>query len=525
MDSQNNTHRQTTMKRQDILGYGTVVGVLCIDLLMLVGNLRVELLLPALLISMIVIYRTMTQKAKQSGLTRPSAPKSVDDSTHCTEESESAPEPNAVAPQPRDSKTASLSSIHLLILSGNKRTQQEVAKYVQGWGARFTQVESSIRAFATLIEASDAGTPFQAVLVDQSSLDMEESQFAIALRAEPSLQALYLIHYGNSTLPSRIEQLYMAGYSGMLSTPLDKTLLFKTLHNACETSAHHHDVVQLLDHYESEKLLQPLDILIACTSANESRKIHRILTNSGHQAFVVDDAPQLLDALDNHHFDLAILDAELPDISGIEAVKLYRFAHLSQPWIPFILLLDSPSSQTIQSCEAAEIKHLLAKPISPPRLMEAVARAMDLGDENHNNGVFDYPTAQGSTEYHGDSLILDTHQLNGLTRLGKRKGFLLELIKQFEKESRELLHSLQFAAAGQDIPAIQECGHKLKDTAGNLGAMTLYRMAVRLSRIESLDLKAEVDELVSDIDNCRTATIQALHEHLAMGNSSAYEQE
>ncbi len=525
MDSQTNSHRQIVMKLRKLRGYGTVAGILCIDLLMLLGDIRAELLLPALLISLVVIYRIIAKETRQFELTRPRAPNTENSDNGQSEATESPPDTNTATPQQQNQTIASLSSIHLLILSGSKKTQQEVADYIQGWGARFTQVESSIRAFAKLIEAADSGTPFQAVLVDQGSLDMEESQFAIALRAEPALQSLYLIHYGNSTLPSRIEQLYMAGYSGMLSTPLDKTLLFKALHNACETSAHHHDVVQLLDHYESEKLLQPLDILIACNSANESRKIHRILTNSGHQVFIVDDAPQLLDALDNHHFDLAILDAEMPEISGVEAVKLYRFAHLSQPWIPFILLLDSPSSQTIQSCEAAEIKHLLAKPISPPRLMEAVARAMDTGEQTHNNGVFDYPAAHGSTQYHGDSLILDTHQLNGLTRLGKGKAFLLELINQFDKESSELLDSLQFAAAGQDVTLLQDCGHKLKDTAGNLGALTLYRLAVRLSRIETLDLKAEVDDLVTDIEECRTATITALHEHLAMGNSSAYEQE
>lgn len=525
MDSQTNGHRQTTMKLLKIPVYGSVAGILCIDLLMLLGETRTGLLVPALLISLIVIYRLVPKKTGRFTLTRPRAPDSDSGDSLPGEETAPRPETDTVKPQQLNQATSSLSNIHLLILSASKRTQQEVAGYIQGWGAKFTPVESSIRAFSKLIEAADSGNPFQAVLVDQASLDMEESQFAIALRAEPALQSLYLIHYGNSTLPSRIEQLYMAGYSGMLSSPLDKTLLFKTLHNACETSEHHHDVVQLLDHYESEKLLQPLDILIACNSANEAKKIHRILSNSGHQAFVVDDAPQLLDALDNHHFDLAILDAEMPEISGIEAVKLYRFAHLSQPWIPFILLLDSPSSQTIQSCEAAEIKHLLAKPISPPRLMESVARAVDLADQTHNNGIFDYPTAQGSTTYHGDSLILDTHQLNGLTRLGKGKAFLQELINQFDKESGELLHSLQFAAAGQDITALQDCGHKLKDTAGNLGAMTLYRLAVRLSRIETLDLKTEVDELVTDIENCRTETITALHEHLALGDSAAYEQE
>lgn len=525
MDSQDTNYRQTAMKKQGLPGYGIVAGVLSIDLLLLLGELRTELLLPALLISLVIIFHVISVRRER---TIPTGKPCKDTGTPAEEkplEEKSTGQADPAGAQREVPGSGSLSGIHLLLLSTSQRTKQDIANHLQGWGAKVTQVESSVRAFATLIEASDAGRPYQAVLVDQGSLDMEESQFAIALRAEPSLQSLYLIHYGNSALPSRIEQLYMAGYSGMLSAPLDKTLLFKALHNACETSTHHHDVVQLLDHYETEKLQQPLDILVACNSVNECKKIYRILHNAGHQVFVVDDSSQILDALDNHHIDLAILDAEMPDVSGIEAVKLYRFAHLNQPWTPFILLLDSPNSQTIQACEAAEIEHLLAKPISTPRLMETVARATDLTSHAHNNGVFDYPTAFGSTQYHGDSLILDTHQLDGLKRLGKGNEFLSELIDQFDKESMELLHALQLAAAGHDIPSIQDCGHKLKDTAGNLGALNLYRLAVRLSRIEKLDPSTELESLITEAGDCRVATIEALHEHLFQDNGSACKKE
>jgi len=522
MDSQNIRYRRTAMNKQGTQDYGTIAGVLCLDLLMLFGELPLGILLPAILISLIIIYREITILRKSIDPTPAfKQEKSANDGNN-PEQCQSA----GIVPENKQIPVSdSLSGIRLLLLSGSKKAKREIADHLNGWGVNVTEAESSVRAFAMLIEAADSGRPFQTVLVDQSSLDMEESQFAIALRAEPSLQSLYLVHYGNSTLPSRIEQLYMVGYSGVLSTPLDKTLLFKALHNARETSTHHHNVVQLLDHYEAEKIQQPLDILIACNNLNECRKIHRILGNAGHQAFIINDNTQILDALDNHHFDLAILDADMPEMSGIEAIKLYRFAHLNQPWTPFILLLDSPNSQTIQTCEAADIDHLVVKPVSTPRLMETVARATDLTNQGHNDEIFDYPTASGSTHYHDDSLTLDTHQLDELKRLGKEKDFLLELVNQFDKESLGLVQGLHQAASRYDVKSVQDYGHKLKDTAGNLGALNLYRMAVRLTRAKNLDSQFELDNLLAEIENCRIATIEALHEHLSQGNNSAYRKE
>ncbi|WP_273438949.1 response regulator [Sedimenticola selenatireducens] len=513
------------MKNEGTQRYSIIAGVLCLDLFMVLGKLPPWMLVPAIVVSIVIIYRVITVQINGGNPTHVSEQKKSTDSEDNVKKYKTASPAEILQDRQETSIPDKLGNIRLLLLSGSNKAKREISDHLNGWGVNFVEAGSSARAFAMLIESADTGKPFQTVLVDQSSLDMEECQFATALRAEPSLQSLYLIYYGGSTLPPRTEQLYMAGYSGMLSAPLDKTLLFKALHNARETAIHHHNVVQLLDHYETEKVQQPLDILIAGGSHNECRKIHRILGNAGHQAFIVSDSTEILEALDNHHFDLAILDADMPEISGIEAIKLYRFAHLNQPWIPFILLLDSPNSQTIQACEAADIEHLIVKPISTQRLLETVARATDLTSQGHNDEIFDYPTISGSTHYHDNSLTLDTHQLNELKRLGKEKDFLLQLVNQFDKETVALIKGLQLAATNHDIKSIQDYGHKLKDTAGNLGALNLYRMAVRLTKIKDMEFGFELDTLVNEIENCRIATIEALHDHLFHGNNSAYRKE
>lgn len=524
MDSNNTPNLPTAIKAKGISFYLTVGAVLCLDLLMLWGRLPPGLLIPALMLSLGVIYIAMLQRGNVNRTELCEAEQKTNNPNH----SKAHPERDAALTYPQNQISlapVALNDARLLLLSGNNKERREITDHLRGWGMDFAEVENSARAFALLIEAADSGNPYHMVLVDQSGLDIEECQFAIALRAEPLLQSLSLIHYGNSALPSRTEQLHTAGYSRTLASPLDKTLLFKALHNAIETSLQHHNVVQLLDHYETERGMQPLDILIACSNPNECRKIHRILNNAGHQAFVVSDSTQILDALDSHHFDLAILDADMSEISGTEAIKLYRFSHLNQPWVSFILLLDSPNSQVIQACEMADINHLMVKPVTTQRLLETVIRATQVTAHEHNNDVFDYPTASGATQYHDHGLTLDTHQLNELKQLGKEKDFLLELVNQFDKESNALMQSLRQSINGHDIDSIHDQGHKLKDTAGNLGALNLYRLAVRLTRTRHMDSPDNLGKLLADVENCRNETITALLEHLSEGNNSVYRKE
>ena len=520
MDSQNTSSQSGKITSQGKQGYFIVAGIICLDLLMLLGGARWEIFFPTILISVAIIYLTISLGRLNHSLSKQdlSTDESEFDELNNSEQVFETIDEYQKSPTKGD-----LGDIRLLLVTGCTNDHSELRRHLKSWGVDFETADTSVRAFAKLFESAKTEKPFQTVLVDQGNLDMDDCQFAVALRADPMLQSLYLIHYGGSIIPPRVEQFHAAGYSRILQTPVDKTLLFNALHSAQETSVDHHNVVQMLDHYEVNKGQQPLDILIACSSNSECNKLRRILGGAGHQTFLITDGSQILDALENHHFDLAILEADIPEVSGIEAIKLYRFTHLNQPWIPFIVLLDSPNSQIIQACENADIDHLIAKPVSAQRLFETVTKAIT--QENHNNEVFGYPTNNGFTHYHNDELTLDTHQLDELKQLGKEKGFLLELVNQFDTESSELIDGLKQAVAEHDIESVRNFGHKLKDTAGNLGALNLYRLAVRTTRIKESDSSFDLENLVTDIGNCRISTVEALLHHLSQGNNSAYRKE
>ncbi len=501
--------------------YLIIAGILLLDLLLIIAGSSWLLISCAIAITFPLLLITFQLNSARNN---PTLSQSSELSVDIADQEDPAinTEIKTATPHLEEDQTSEINEIPLLVISSAQPGKNDITSHLKNWGVNYTIVQSSARAFATLVQSSLSEKPYQTVLVDQRNLDMDDCQFAIALRAEPLLQPLYLIHYGGSVISTRAEQLETAGYSKILHSPIDKTLLYSALHSAVEIQTHH-NIIQLLDHYESDKKQPPLEVLIASHNSSECNKLRRILSAAGHQTFILTEGSQVLDALDNHHFDLAILDANMPDVSGIEVIKLYRFTRLNQPWVPFILVLDNPNSQTIQACENADIHNLIVKPINTQRLHSTIEDALQR--EQEKNDAFGYHASNIGTPHPNDDLTLDTHQLEELKRLGKEKGFLLELINQFDKESSNLIDGLRNSVLSNDIKSAKEYGHKLKDTAGNLGALNLYRLAVRTTRINTSSSAVELDSLVAEMANCRTSTIQALLDHLSKGNNSAYAKE
>ena len=91
--------------------------------------------------------------------------------------------------------------------------------------------QTSARAFARLVEASENGRPYSVVLIEQESLDMAPEQFASVVRAEPLLDRCLLVLVQQEGQAN--DAYYLAeGYSSVLQSHPDNRLLYNALHAA-----------------------------------------------------------------------------------------------------------------------------------------------------------------------------------------------------------------------------------------------------------------------------------------------------
>ncbi len=75
------------------------------------------------------------------------------------------------------------------------------------------------------------------------------------------------------------------------------------------------------------------------------------MSAKGHTHKLVNNGEELLETLEKEEFDLVITDMHMPVVNGIEAYKMYRFAHASAETVPFIMLTANATSRPAWSVE------------------------------------------------------------------------------------------------------------------------------------------------------------------------------
>jgi len=414
-----------------------------------------------------------------------------------------------------------LKDTHIIFMTSDTSDRHQIITHLTGWQVQVKACSNAARTFTEILSASDSNTPYDMVIVDQHQLDMEPAQFAKSVYSEASLQNLSLIYLGPENSPDRDQQLVAAGYSHILQTPINKSLLYNALH-AVTNTAHQHfsqNVTSFINHYTREQsTLPPLDILIAANPINLKR-IKHILKTTKHQVFAVENGEQALNALDSHNFDMAIFELEMPIMNGAEAIKLYRFTHQNDPWTPFILLAPESNSQLINECNDLDIDACLIGKIEQHTLLTTIKQAITEQNKEHQSitpgkNIITENSSQTDFDQH-NSTILGQATLRDLEELGSGQEFVRNLINSFLYNSEELLHGMEKAIAENNYQLFIDHAFAFKDSAGSLGALAVYKASIKASHLEHTDFKDNADARRNEIQTSFNKTRQALLDYIA----------
>lgn len=101
------------------------------------------------------------------------------------------------------------------------------------------------------------------------------------------------------------------------------------------------------------------------------------LTGAGHEVVQVESGRQALESLAARSFDLIIIDVFMPDIGGIELIRLLSQKDDTPPLITIsggggVL----PPNWSIKSAKVYGVEYALTKPIEMPVFLSTVERAL-----------------------------------------------------------------------------------------------------------------------------------------------------
>jgi two-component system sensor histidine kinase RpfC len=421
-----------------------------------------------------------------------------------------------------------LSETRVLLVSSNADVCGIAIGHMRNWSVDLTITASAAQAFASLINAAHRDGSFNTVLVDQEHLDMYPIQFATAAISEPSLKglSLVLLHAKNDDMPA--EKYLRSGYTCVLETPVEKRLLFNALHASYMDGADDQGVIKLADRHKGGSLpvwRPSLKILVAEDTPTNQKVIRKVLENAGHRPYIVENGEQALEWLDRESFDLVILDMHMPVMGGLEAVKIYRFTHPKSLQPPFLMLTANATTEAMKESREIGVSAYLTKPVDPGKLLEQVRLLAPAPNANTADTRTALRSAASNQETApvkagaGTFAVLNEETLASLELIGKRSGFMSDLIYGFLDDGEKLLREMQQALQQKRYEEFKDIAHALKGSAGGVGARVLYDISAGIGRMTQERLQAEASatmhDLVTQFESVRFELISYLEKRSA----------
>ena len=381
---------------------------------------------------------------------------------------------------------------------------------LQTWGAQTAAADSAVQAFAEMVAAANRNAPYHVIILDSQGLDMDPLQFASAARSERSLKEPALILIAKNPGADEEERLLNAGYASVLQAPVDTTLLFNALHAIHSRPNGEPGVISFIDRYARGRGNAPLRILVAEDNSTNQKVLRSVLEKAGHHVFLVENGEAALDALETHDFDVAVLDMQMPVMSGLEAVRLHRFAHPAGRTLPFILLTADASEEARRAAEDAVVDAFLTKPVRAAHLLGTVRDVVTRfrGAIESEEGATALPAVvqRAGTRDH----VLDDGTLAELENLGSSPEFVRDLVEGFLKDGNTLIADMRSALEAGQFQRYRDAAHALKGSAGSVGARGLFEISSRACKLPDQEMPLQGPRLLKEIRGAFETTGAAL---------------
>lgn len=256
---------------------------------------------------------------------------------------------------------------------------------------------------------------------------------------------------------------------------------------------------------------KPRRILVAEDNATNRTVIKKMLELAGHDVVLAFGGEPAVDFLEQHTFDLVIVDMNMPDMTGIDVLRAYDALRPPGSRVPFVMLSADATETLRHECEAAGFGAYLTKPIQSSTLLATIDALTD--------GRGEYVRAEPGTDTSPiRQLVLNTHRLDvapleQLDRISQSPECAHALIDDFVLEADELISQIQTALLSHMPAEAKRLAHALKGSGLSVGAVELCAWCDRINKAPVRELDESSRDFLTEIRACFDDTRTLLAEY------------
>ncbi|MFA6469391.1 MAG: response regulator [Bacteroidota bacterium] len=189
-----------------------------------------------------------------------------------------------------------------------------------------------------------------------------------------------------------------------------------------------------------------------------------------------------------HRYDVILMDIQMPVMDGFEAVRTMRTLEGTVYHTTIIALTANTMAGDRERCLQAGMDDYLAKPVKQTDINGIIEKwsvpAPHSGFANIHSDV-------------GQSSIIDPGRLDEIRDIGGDE-LIRELLTLFLQDLEQCTAEIVRGTEAKDLQTVNECAHKLKGSAANLGIESLRMWCESVEQsARDQQLEAVIQQIVS----------------------------
>jgi two-component system sensor histidine kinase RpfC len=404
-----------------------------------------------------------------------------------------------------------LAGARVLLVGFPSAQREALEQALAGWGATAVATADVGEGVTRLVTEISLARPYHSALLYTEDKDLELARRFRRAAPDPAPPAILAMP--KSAEVPRFAAL-SAGFGAVLEMPFDKRQLFNVLHSVTAGEELREGVVRLQDYVRRGTGAKGLRVLVADDNPTNREVLGKILERGGHSPTLVADGEGALDALEAAHYDLALIDRNMPGLSGLETVQAIRLATGARERLPVMVLSADVTPEVRRESLEAGADAFMAKPVEARRLLEEIQALCGAKPAEVARAVPVEAARPRRAETGGPPPVVNAGTLCDLEELGSSPAFMDKLIGVFVADNVTLMAKIEASLGARDVGEFRSHLHAMKGSAASMGAERLTQMCKDIGRLSDAEIKLQILPLLKSLREELAATREALERYL-----------
>jgi len=266
-----------------------------------------------------------------------------------------------------------LRHLSALIVDDNATNRRILKEMLLGWQMRAVEADGGRSALDLLKRAAADRKDFSVVLIDAQMPEIDGFQVAEQMRQDPQMENSALIMLTSAGFRGDAARCRALGIKAYLPKPVKRSDLLEAIKTVLVPSGRTQQVPALVTLHSLRESRRHLRILLAEDNRVNQVLAVRLLEKGGHTVVLAKTGTAALEALQKDHFDLVLMDVQMPEMDGLEATARVRVREkVTGRRIPIVAMTAHAMVGDKERCLQAGMDAYVSKPLSVKALFATI---------------------------------------------------------------------------------------------------------------------------------------------------------